>query len=155
MLDRDAELRVTRAKMAYVREEQDMLTELDPLFAKSAGVSRWGRIGGGGGFISDPTQTEAIRRASLTEEQREHIAWMETVYAAYFDLLQRPGRTANKALHDRIVAKVLKEHVFDRLSFDQISVGLGKTGKQHAHDLYAEAVEAVREKAKAARLFKA
>ena len=155
MLDRDTELKETRAKMEYVRKEQDTLTELDPIFAKSTGVSRWGRIGGGGGFVSKPTEDEAIWRASLTAEDRNHIAWLETIYAAYFDLLQSPGRAANKALHDRLVARVLKEYVFYRMPFEQISAGLGKTGRQYACDLYAEAVAAVRHKAQAAGLFKA
>ena len=156
MSDNDAKMQVTRERMAYIRENHETLASLDPLFSKSSGVTQWGRIGGGSsGYISKPTQAEAIRRASLTEKQREDLAWFEVVYGAYLDLLQAPGRAPNKAVHDRLVAKVLKSYVFDGLTFERISESMGKTGRQYAYELYGEAVAAVRHKAQAAGLLKA
>ena len=147
-----AKRQLARIPVMYVQ-----LMRMHPDGMPSLGmVARFDRVGGGSGRGGSIVETVAMKNLTLTEAQQDMLKWVDTAQAVYCKLLDESGKTGPKRTHDKQLAAILNDRVFNGLNFSQIRDYhfRPQISVQYVQKLYEECVKLVAQEAERRGLYK-
>ena len=148
---------IAKRKLEQIPVMYEQLMRMHPDGMPSLGmVARWDRVGGFSGGFSSITESNAMKALTLNEAQKEMLKWVDSAYAVFFKLLDETGKNGPKRLHDRVMAAVLNNRVFDGWSFEQIRDAhfRPQVSLQYVRRVYDQCVELIAQEADRRGLFK-
>lgn len=154
---------MTMDKLKYVKDQlaglrywyHDFANALPDLNPSAGMVANWNRIGGFSTRISDTTSQKAMAKIEEDDVYKRKIAWIDAVYDAFFEMIDRHGKSPKQYERDVRMSEVLRYYVFDQKSLTEITIMLteGKVyTRQYVGQVFDDAAFRVMEHAKKRRL---
>lgn len=151
-------LKIARRHMAKIPVIYEQLMRMHPDGIPSLGmVTKYDRVGGRGSGGGSITESVAMKNLAITDAQREMLRWLDATYNVYFRLMDRTGKSAIKAQHDRKLAAVLEGRIYKGENIETIRDKhfRAQTCVQYVSKLYSDIVEQVAEEAEKMGLYRA
>lgn len=151
-------MHIAKKQMLRIPVVYEQLMRLHPDGMPSLGmVAVYDRIGGRSGRNTSIVENVAMKDLSLTETQKELLSWLDAVNQVYSMLVDGTGKNGPKAVHDKMLANVLRCRVYTPMTFDRIRQLHFRQGisVQYVQKLYDDCVELVAIEAEKRGLYKA
>ena len=127
---REAHRRTALAQMKRVRcQYEKVLTEYEAATGSRGLVAAWGRVGGSGNRITQPTQERALSAIAMEEHRQAMLKWFESIRDTCNRLKARGDKSPALWRRHWTLERALRLYVFERADAELIALVLG-TPKQ-------------------------